>query len=89
MGKRTPTGNWVRTQNKDKRVNEALVLVGFGKWELKDMVKWIDTDDEERLVTEPFQKNYPPRYRRVSACTKEEVETFRTFTNFMTNVIAE
>lgn len=88
MGKYTSTGNWKRTLNKDKRKEDPVVLVGFGKHDLKDLIKFIDTDEEERLVAEPFAKGWPPRYRRVSICTKEDIEAFRTFTTFMTNVIA-
>lgn len=89
MGKHTPTGAWKRTLNKDKRREEPVVLVGFGKHDLKDLIKFIDTDDEEKLVAEPFEKGWPPRFRRVSLCTKEDVEVFRIFTTFMTNVIAQ
>lgn len=85
MGKRTPTGNWKRAE---KPSPEPLVLVGFGKFNLIDLWKFKDTDDEEKLITEPFEKGYPPRYRRASACTTEEIDTFKEFTNFVTNVVA-
>ena len=86
MGKKTPTGNWKRTE---KTRPEPLVLVGFGKHDLADLWKFKDTDDEEKLVTEPFEKGWPPRYRRASACTPEEIKTFSEFTNFITNVVAD
>lgn len=90
MGNKTPTGNWKRETNRQRRGGpEPLVLVGFGKYDLADMIKFIDTDNEERLVTEPFQKGWPPRYRRASACTQEEIENFRKFTTFITNVVAQ
>ena len=85
MGKRTPTGNWKRAE---KTRPEPMVLVGFGKYDLADLWKFKDTDDEEKLVTEPFEKGWPPRYRRASACTPEEIQTFSEFTNFITNVVA-
>lgn len=85
MGKRTPTGNWKRAE---KTTPEPLVLVGFGKYDLIDLWKFKDTDDEEKLITEPFEKGWPPRYRRASACTQEEIDTFSKFTNFITNVVA-
>lgn len=89
MGNKTPTGNWKRETNRQRNRPQPLVLVGFGKYDLVDMVKKLNTDEEERVVTEPFQKGWPPRYRRASACTPEEVEAFRTYTTFMTNVMAE
>lgn len=85
MGKRTPAGNWKRAE---KTRPEPLVLVGFGKHDLADLWKFRDTNDEEKLVSEPFEKGWPPRYRRASACTTEEIRIFSEFTNFITNVIA-
>ena len=89
MGNKTPTGGWVRSTNKSRRQPEPVVLVGFGKHDLVDMIEFIDTDNEERLVSEPFEKGWPPRYRRASACTEAEVEAFRKFTTFMTQVVAQ
>lgn len=89
MGKKTPTGNWKRDTSRTRKMPEPLVLVGFGKHELADMIQFIDTDNEERLVSEPFEKGWPPRYRRASACTQAEIDNFRTFTNFITNVVAK
>jgi len=85
VGKRTPAGNWKRAE---KTRPEPLVLVGFGKHDLADLWKFRDTNDEEKLVSEPFEKGWPPRYRRASACTTEEIRIFSEFTNFITNVIA-
>lgn len=60
----------------DRRPAEPTVLVGFGKHDLADLM---GEDYEERL-TEAFQKQWPPRYRRLSACTKEDVELFQELT---------
>lgn len=90
MGKKTPTGNWKRETNRQRRgMPEPLVLVGFGKHDLADMIDFIDTDNEERLVSEPFEKGWPPRYRRASACTEQEIANFKKFTIFMTQVVAQ
>ena len=89
MGKKTPTGNWKRETNRSRKMPEPLVLVGFGKHDLSDMIDFIDTDNEERLVSEPFEKGWPPRYRRVSACSEQEVANFKKFTNFITQVVAQ
>jgi hypothetical protein len=85
VGKKTPTGNWKRAE---KKTPEPMVLVGFGKHDLVDLMKLKDTDDEEKLVSEPFAKGWPPRYIRASAATPEEIKTFSEFTNFITNVVA-
>lgn len=94
MGKNTPKSpkwNGKKETNKERRakMNQPMVLVGFGSRDLVDLVKFLGTDDEERAVTEPFEKGWPPRFKRVGICSEEEVEAFRTFTNFMTNVIAQ
>lgn len=60
----------------DKRPNEPLVVVGFGKYDLADL---LGVDHIERL-TEAFQKQWPPHYRRASACTPEEIELFKELT---------
>jgi len=88
VGKKTPTGSWKRETNRERNRPEPMILVGFGKHNLADLWKFKDTDDEEKLITEPFEKGWPPRYRRASACTPEEIQTFSEFTNFITNVVA-
>ena len=89
MGKKTPTGNWSRSTNKQRRAPQPLVLVGFGKYSLIDLMKYRDTDDEDKLVTEPFEKGWPPVYRRADICTEEEINTFKEFTTFITETIAD
>ena len=89
MGNKTTNGNWKRDTNRTRRIPEPMVLVGFGKHDLADMIEYLDTDNEDRLITEPFEKGWPPRYRKASACTEQEIANFKKFTNFMTNVIAE
>ena len=63
MGKKTPTGNWKRETNRQRRMPEPLVLVGFGKHDLADMIDFIDTENEERLISEPYETGWPPSYK--------------------------
>lgn len=82
MGKKTPTGNWKRTK---KAAPEPMVVVGFGKSELADLM---GVDVEERLI-EAFQKQWPPVYRRASACTEDEIQMFSELTTFIARMAAK
>lgn len=64
------------SKNKIQRPPEPMVVVGFGKHSLADL---LGVDHIERL-TEAFQKQWPPHYRRASACTPEEIELFKELT---------
>jgi hypothetical protein len=66
---------------------DGLVLVGFGKHKLKDMLKWIDTDQEQDLLTS-FKK-WPPVYRELRACDAEDVEVACDFLAYLRSVIEE
>ena len=69
-------------QRKEKERAEPLVLVGFGKFDLKDMwEKYYDTDEEHLLYEAPAK--YPSRYRRVSICSLDEVIVFQKFTQWL------
>jgi hypothetical protein len=81
MGKKTPTGNWKRAE---KAMPEPMVVVGFGKHELADLMG----EDMEERILEAFQKQWPPIYRRASACTEDEIKMFSELTNFIARVAA-
>ena len=66
---------------------EGLVLVGFGKHKLKDMMEWIDTPKEIDLLT-AFKK-WPPVYREQTACELEDVQMAVDFMAYLTRVITE
>ena len=59
------------------KVIAPLVLVGFGKDDLKDLIKKVGTLEEETLIRACL--NAPPRYRREEICSEEEVAAFLTF----------
>lgn len=61
------------------------VLVGFGKYELADLM---GVDKLER-ISEAFVKQWPPWYRPARMCTKEDIELFQEFTAFITEVAAK
>ena len=66
-------------------MNEPLILVGIGKHNLKDLLeKAANSLEGQRILLEAFdKKGWPPRYRRLSICTEEEIETFRIYTNWV------
>lgn len=65
-----------------KKHQEHMILVGFGKQDLKDMLYKIDTDEEDELIYAPT--NSPPRFRRIGICSETEVNAFVTYTNWAT-----
>lgn len=66
--------------NKDQ---EGSVLVGFGKHDLIQMMEWIGTEDEERLLYAPTKYSWPPRYRRTSICSEEEIQAFIKYNHWV------
>ena len=75
----------------DKLIGEVpapgLVLVGFGDQSLRDMLKWIDTDKEDDLLS-AFIK-WPPVYRPEASCTNEEIQNACRFLAFIHDSIRE
>lgn len=67
------------SKNKDRRPPEPMVVVGFGKYELADLMG----EDKMERLTEAFRKQWPPHYRRASACTPEEIELFKELTTLI------
>ena len=61
--------------------HEAMVLVGFGKDDLTDILHKINTEEEDDLIYAPTKS--PPRYRRQSICTPEEIEAFIIYGRFV------
>ncbi len=65
----------------------GLVLVGFGKHKLKDMLKWIGTDQEIDLLS-AFTK-WPPIYREERIVDEEDMEYACRFLAFVHDSIRE
>ena len=81
MGKRTPAGNWKRAE---KPTPEPMVVVGFGGADLADLMG----EDREERLTEAFTKQWPPRYRRASTCTSDDIALFSELTKLVTKLAA-
>ena len=66
---------------------EGLILVGFGKHELKEMLEWIDTDKEEDLM-KAFKK-WPPVWRREGICSQAEIKASLQYLAFLQDAVLE
>jgi hypothetical protein len=64
-------------QKKLEEAAEAKVLIGFGKHDLKDLVA--DEDGEDTLIYAITKHHWPPRYRRESICSEEEIDAFKAY----------
>ena len=69
------------------RDKEGLVLVGFGKHKLPDMLKWMGTDKEEDLAR-AFIK-WPPVYRREEICSTEDMKAALQYLAYLQDFIME
>jgi hypothetical protein len=76
---------YVKQTNRERRaaMSSPLVLVGFGKFDLADLMG----EDKIERISEAFAKQWPPVYRRAGICTKEEIELFQEFTTFITKEV--
>lgn len=54
--------------------NEPLVLVGFGKHDLKEVLSWFGTSKELEAYKAPTL--WPPRWRPERLCTGEDINLF-------------
>ena len=69
---------------------EPLILVGFGKHDLSDLWANKVTPEGEQLLYEAIPiKHWPPRYRRISICTPEEVRVFQEYLRWMLSLMAQ
>jgi hypothetical protein len=62
-----------------KDINEELVLVGFGKHDLTEVVEWIGTHPEIALNAAAL---WPARWRRLGICGEEEIEAMKAYVEF-------
>lgn len=69
-----------KTPKPEKDVSQELVLVGFGKHDLVDMIKWIGTDQERELFNAAGR--WPARWRRYEICNLEELNAMKSFIEF-------
>ena len=74
-------------KEQEEERKQGMVLVGFGKYKLSDMMKWVDTEQEEDLA-KAFVK-WPPVYRREGICTQSEIQASLQYLAFIQDVILE
>lgn len=67
--------------------DERLVLVGFGKNDLTEMLTWIGTDKEENLIKAWVK--WPARYRPARICSQEEVKSCLEYLKYAINLVDE
>jgi hypothetical protein len=61
-----------------------LVLVGFGKHNLDEILNWVGTPREIEALKAPLL--WPPRWRRESLCSEEDKTNFAEYTATMQNL---
>jgi len=66
---------------------QGLVLTGFGKHKLGDMLTWIGTEKEEDLLS-AFTK-WPPVYREERSCSESDLKSACQFLAFIQDAILE
>lgn len=64
--------------------DENMVLVGFGKYELDEVLKWFGTSREIEALKAPIL--FPPRWRRESLCSDKEKSDFVKYTSIVQKV---
>lgn len=67
---------------------DNLVLVGFGKSHLIDMIEWIGDKEKEKILLEA-PKNWPPVFRRQEICSQEEILAFLEYVGWLKGLIEE
>ncbi len=71
----------------EKDTTPGLVLTGFGKHKLGDMLEWIGTEKEDDLLS-AFTK-WPPVYRDEASCDRQDIENACQFLAFVNDCILE
>jgi len=71
-------------------MREPLIVVGFGKYDLKDLMGQKDTEEgQDRLINGISLYGWPPRYRRASICTPEEITVFQEYLKWVLTKISK
>lgn len=66
---------------------DNLILVGFGKERLVDLIEKINTDKDEELLNLALGGQVPPIYRAEQSCNEEEVLAFLEFTAWLGSLL--
>lgn len=70
-----------------KSTAPGLVLTGFGKHKLGDILSWIGTEKEDDLLS-AFTK-WPPVYREEASCDRKDIENACQFLAFVQDAVLE
>ena len=60
---------------------KLMVLVGFGKRDLSELVAMVQAGQEDAAVKAAM--NTPPRWRRMKICDPQDLDNMRVFTEFL------
>lgn len=69
---------YTRSTSRERKMREQMepkILVGFGKYDLTHLLELVNSEDPPRLNI----LEMPPRWRRISTCTPEEIEAYETY----------
>jgi len=67
---------------------DNLVLVGFGKQKLIELIEKIgDPEEEEKLLNLTLGQQVPPVYRIEKSCTQEEKLAFVEYVGWLTSLL--
>jgi hypothetical protein len=55
------------------KMEDDLILVGFGEYTLTEMLSWIDDPLKEQDLLQAFVKYKPPRYKPARICSEREI----------------
>lgn len=69
-------------QSEEVNLDNELILVGFGKHDLTDLVEKIGTDEE--LIVLNAAAKWPARWRRMKICKKEELDAMKKYVEYTT-----
>jgi hypothetical protein len=64
-----------------QRKEKSLVLVGFGKHDLSEVLSWRGTPREEDAILAATK--WPPRYRREAICEEEDVKNYMVYVDWL------
>jgi hypothetical protein len=66
-----------------QRKEESMIVVGFGKHDLADVLSWRDGPREEDAILAPTK--WPTRYRREAICEQEDVDRFIEYVEWISS----
>ena len=68
---------------------DNLILVGFGKQRLVDLIEKINTDKEDELLELALGGKSPPIYRAEQSCTEDQVLAFLEFVGWLNSILRD